>query len=120
MALRPCTLDAIGKVVTPSFTEPVSRIFVFEPWEDLPGFASVYIGRSNRPFLLATTPITNFTNTRYPRREPYRLTLPDDSEWQIYKGGCGCGSPIRRLNIRMALDDYESLTSSSSSQPVGG
>jgi len=106
MALRPMLLDVIAKTTTPTFTEATTRVFVFSEWEDTPGFVAVYIGRAGKPVLLALEPITSFTSTRFPRREPYRLTTQSGEEWTIFKGGCGCGSPIRRLTSRQALDDY--------------
>lgn len=128
MALRRALLDTIGKVTTPTFTEPTARIFVFDAQDDSPGFIAVYTAKNGRSTLRALEPIASFTNTRLPRRDPYLVhTLTDgpDAPWQIQRGGCGCGSPIKRLSQRNALDAYAQSPLANpppvqSPEPVGG
>lgn len=124
MALRPQLLDDIVRVVTPAFTEAVARIFVFDEWEGTPGFASIYVARKSNPYLLAIEPIASYSRSPRPRREPHIITLGSGDEWFCYKGGCGCGSPIKRLTTRLALADYSKSPLSTPTIPsqelVGG
>lgn len=107
MALRPQLLDEIAHIVTPSFTAQVARVFVFDAWEGTPGFVSVYVGKEGKPHLLRREYIASFTRSRRPRREPHIIILESGEEWLCHKGGCGCGSPIKQVNTRRALSDYE-------------
>lgn len=123
MSLRRSVLDVIAKITTPTFTEPTTRVFIFDEWEGLPGFVSVYIGKQGKSILLAHEPILSFTRARYPRRDPHIVTLQSGEEWQLTQGGCGCGSPIRRLSIRQALTDHDNNpfpVAQPVAQPVGG
>lgn len=120
MALPPQVADLIGKVVTPAFTEPVARVFVFAEWEGRPGFAAIYTGKQGQPFLRDLQPITLYVSSPRPRTEPFRITTTAGDEWLVYKGGCGCGSPIKRATTRMALDARDKLDLQSASVPQGG
>lgn len=106
MALRPQLADIIGRITTPTLNEPVSRTFIFDAWEDTPGFVIVYTAKSGKPFIAATADIATYTPSPKPRNQPYLITTTTGEQWSVLRGGCGCGSPIRRLTLRQALDDY--------------
>lgn len=113
MALRPLLVDVIGRITTPSYMERVARVYIFDAWENTPGFVIVYTARAGKPFIRDRAEITSYTKALKPRRDPYLLTTSTGEQWMINKEGCGCGNPIRRTTIRQALDDY-------SKQMVGG
>lgn len=106
MALPPRLLDDIGRFTTPTFSEPVTRIFIFDTFESAPGFVIVYTAKSGKPFIRAVSTFSSYTPSPRPRREPSTITTTSGEQWSFQKGGCGCGSPIRRVTLRQALDDY--------------
>lgn len=60
----------------------------------------VWQQQQGRTYLIHDEPVSSFERSRV-AGEPHRLTLASGEQWQIVKqGGCGCGSPLRRLNWR--------------------
>lgn len=118
--MRPILLDAIGKTIAPTFTEAVSRIFVFNNLDGTPGFVALYTSIKGQATLRALEPIASFTPTRFPRREPYTLTTSSGDTWTFHKGGCGCGNPIKRLAPMQAIRDFDASALSQPAEPVGG
>lgn len=117
--VRPILLDTIGTVRAPDFNETVARIFVFGEMDGQPGFVTVYTAQGGKTVLAHLAPLISFDRSRMPRRQPAHAATIDAGTWEILKAGCGCGSPIRRMNSSQALKDVEAyLAEHPVAQPV--
>lgn len=98
-------LDEIARVIGPG-DPPVelkqARVFILDD------HLIIYDAHQGKAVVHTAATITEFTRSRFPRREPHLATTASGDVWQIYRGGCGCGSPIKKVTWRDAVKDTES------------
>jgi len=114
-------LSEIARVILPDGTViRESRIFVFDTW-----FA-IYISSHGKAVPVHIVPLANFARSRSPRTQPHILTAASgdetaasetsasesSTEWACTRGGCGCGSPIKKVSARQAWLDIEAHAAS--------
>lgn len=98
-------LDIIGRLKTPHMELKAVRAFVFGEQDGLPGFLAVYKASGGQPVLHTVMTITGFERSRLQRQIPHTLTTTEGETWEIWLEGCGCGSPIKRINWSKAHEE---------------
>jgi len=111
MATPTILRDDFFTIITPRYTLPRVRVFVFADQ------ASVFRADQGRPVLHDRVRITSFAPSGTPRQAPHTLTTESGEEWTLQKGPCGCGSPLRQLNWRDAYDPELTNTNTNGESP---
>jgi hypothetical protein len=106
---NPVLVDMIGRSEIGAETLAVSRIFVFDARDDLPGFVMVYIARNGKPYLHTAQPIESFSRSPKPRSTPHEITLQSGETITCQLAGCGCGNPIKRMSWSQAQSDWDKM-----------
>lgn len=102
-------LDFLGRVVIGEQTHPLTRVFILNSSPAHPAFIAVYIPVKKTTELALLAPITSWTKSRRPRVDPHVVTLTDDTTITIFSvSGCGCGSPLKKINYTLAVRDWDS------------
>lgn len=107
-------LDMIAKVHGPNDIAYITtRAFLFADNEnDGRLHAVIYRAEQGKAVPIHFLGITDWTRSRAPRSTPHTLTDDEGNTWSFYRGGCGCGSPIKKVTWRQAWSTLsESLTS---------
>lgn len=98
----------LGRIVGPDdLAVPLARIFVFGAGTR-PSFTGIYKPVKRITEQVVLTEIISFTKSRKPRIEPHIIQLAGDQQIQVYSvSGCGCGSPLKKINYNLALTDWD-------------
>lgn len=106
MATPPLVLNQIGTAVSSDWSLTLSRVFVFDAYDGHPGYAAVYVASGGQTVLHDIAYITSFTRSRSARREPHIIETESGDTWQVRQAGCGCGSPLKKMNWTQVVNDY--------------
>jgi hypothetical protein len=100
MATPNVVLDELSRVESSSFTARSARTFILD--DQTTTRIAVYVAQNGKAVMAHSAVVESFDRSRAPRSTPHTITTTDGQTWQVYREGCGCGSPIKRVSWRDA------------------